>query len=158
MTETDLELVATADLEKFRGRAAELGLTDRIEFSGQRLDVPERLAGSDVFLLITKWDGFPRSILEAMRAGLPVVATDVGGCGESVVDGETGYLVPKEDPEYLAEKLGGLTPRGSARENAAPEKSVHGKHHLRRDVRKDPRGVPEFFASGAIRAAMRRST
>ena len=104
-----LELVGDGpDLEACRALAAELGIADRVNFAGQRLDVPERLAKADIFVLASKWEGFPRSILEAMRAGLPVAASDVGGCGESVVEGETGYLVPREDVEALRRRLGEL--------------------------------------------------
>lgn len=104
-----LELVGDGPgLESCRGLAAELGIADRVNFAGQRLDVPERLAKADIFVLASKWEGFPRSILEAMRAGLPVAASDVGGCGESVVEGETGYLVPREDVEALRRRLGEL--------------------------------------------------
>lgn len=93
------------DLDALQSLARELEVYHRVIFSGQRLDVPERLKKADVFVLATRWEGFPRSILEAMRAGLPVVATDVGGCRESVVDGETGFLVPKEDPVQLRDRL-----------------------------------------------------
>jgi glycosyltransferase involved in cell wall biosynthesis len=57
---------------------------------------------------VTNWEGFPLSILEAMRAGLPVVASSVGGVGESVSDGETGYLVPRGDVEVLRDRIGRL--------------------------------------------------
>ncbi len=82
-----------------------LGLTARVNFLGFRRDVPERLAEAQVFLLITKWEGFPRSIIEAMRAGLPVVASDVGGVQESVRDGETGFVIPRGDAVRLRECL-----------------------------------------------------
>jgi glycosyltransferase involved in cell wall biosynthesis len=104
-----LELVGDGpDRKKIQNLAAELGIAGRIDFAGQRLDIPERLAEADVFVLISKWEGFPRSILEAMRAGLPVIASDVGGCGESVTEGVTGYLVPKEDVEALRRRLAEL--------------------------------------------------
>ena len=82
-----------------------LGLADRIQFLGQRMDVDERLAEAQVALLITNWEGFPRSILEAMRAGLPVVSSAVGGIAESVRDGETGFTVPRGDVQGLRERL-----------------------------------------------------
>lgn len=85
--------------------ARDLGLAARVRFLGYRHDVPERLAAAQVFALITKWEGFPRSILEAMRAGLPVIATDVGGVRESVVDGLTGWTVPPGDAARLSECL-----------------------------------------------------
>jgi glycosyltransferase involved in cell wall biosynthesis len=81
------------------------GLFERVELVGARADIPELLARSDVFVLSSRSEGFPVSILEAMAAGLPVVATDVGGIAEAVEDGETGLLVPAADPEALARAL-----------------------------------------------------
>jgi glycosyltransferase involved in cell wall biosynthesis len=69
------------------------------------MDIAEWLAGSQIFVLISNWEGFPRSILEAMRAGLPVVATDVGGVSESVDDGVTGFLVPRGGTAELNDRL-----------------------------------------------------
>ncbi len=63
------------------------------------------LAEAQVFVLATNWEGLPLSVLEAMRAGLPVVATDVGGVGEAVVEGKTGFLVPRGDEEALKARL-----------------------------------------------------
>jgi glycosyltransferase involved in cell wall biosynthesis len=88
--------------------AARLGIGDRVRFLGQRMDVAEILARSQVSLLVTNWEGFPLSILESMRAGLPVVASAVGGIGESVRDEENGYLVPRGDVEALRERIGRL--------------------------------------------------
>jgi glycosyltransferase involved in cell wall biosynthesis len=66
------------------------------------------VAQAQVSLLVTNWEGFPLSILEAMRAGLPVVATAVGGIGESVREGETGYLVTRGDSAGLRDRIGRL--------------------------------------------------
>lgn len=85
--------------------ARHLGLADRVRFWGQRLDVAERLADAQVAVLITNWEGFPRSILEAMRAGLPVVSSAVGGIAESVKDGENGFIVEPGDAEGLRQRL-----------------------------------------------------
>jgi glycosyltransferase involved in cell wall biosynthesis len=82
-----------------------LDLADRTRFWGRRLDVAARLAEVQVGLLITNWEGFPRSILEVMRAGLPVVASAVGGIAESVQDGETGFVVARGDVEGLRHRL-----------------------------------------------------
>ncbi len=104
-----LELVGDGpDIDACRSLAAGLGIADRTVFAGQCRDVAERLARADIFVLASKWEGFPRSILEAMRAGLPVIASDVGGCRESVVESETGFLVPREDPESLRSRLAEL--------------------------------------------------
>jgi glycosyltransferase involved in cell wall biosynthesis len=82
-----------------------LGLDGRVHLAGQRHDVPALLARSDVFVLSSRSEGLPMSVLEAMAAGLPVVASSVGGLAELVVDGETGMLVPPGDPGSLAGAL-----------------------------------------------------
>ncbi|HSF17621.1 MAG TPA: glycosyltransferase family 4 protein [Vicinamibacteria bacterium] len=88
-----------------RRLAEELGLARRVTFMGERRDVAEILAGGQIFLLVSNHEGFPRSILEAMRAGLPVIASDVGGTRESVVDGENGILVQRRDVDGLTRAL-----------------------------------------------------
>jgi glycosyltransferase involved in cell wall biosynthesis len=95
-------------LGSLKAEAAQLGLRDRVDFLGERTDTKEILAGSHVFALATKWEGFPLSILEAMRAGLPVVASNVGGVAEAVVDGKTGYLVDRGDSGSLRDRLQAL--------------------------------------------------
>jgi len=82
-----------------------LGIADRVNFLGPRNDVMETLLQSDVFLLITKYEGFPRTIIEAMSARLPVIASNVGGVSESVLDQKTGFLVSPGDQCALIEKL-----------------------------------------------------
>ncbi len=72
---------------------------------GQRSDIPQILAGSDIFILSSKWKGFPYAIIEAMMAGLPVVATRVGGVEEMVENRKTGYLVPANDPLALTKAI-----------------------------------------------------
>lgn len=97
-----LELIGDGPLEgAMRALAAELGLAQRVQFMGARSDVAERLRAAQVFVLASHWEGFPRSILEAMRSGLPVVASDVGGVRESVQDGVNGRVVPPADIDAL---------------------------------------------------------
>jgi glycosyltransferase involved in cell wall biosynthesis len=76
-----------------------------IYFTGQRNDVPQLLALSRLLVLPSLWEGLPNVVLEAMAAGLPVVATAVGGTPELVIDGETGLLVPPRDPAALAQAI-----------------------------------------------------
>lgn len=83
-------------------RAREAGVADRVRFVGHRSDVPELLAACDLFVLPSLVEGSPISVMEAMAAGRPVVATDIGGTNEVVLDGATGLLVPPADPEALA--------------------------------------------------------
>jgi len=84
---------------------AELRGADRVELLGDRDDIPELLAQAQIFVLASRSEGMPVSVLEAMAAGLPVVASDVGGVGEVVVDGETGLLVPPGDETALEQAL-----------------------------------------------------
>jgi glycosyltransferase involved in cell wall biosynthesis len=81
------------------------GLGGTVTLAGERPDVPEILASSSIFVLSSRAEALPVSVLEAMAAGLPVVATRVGGVPELVVEGETGLLVPPGDPRALAAAL-----------------------------------------------------
>jgi glycosyltransferase involved in cell wall biosynthesis len=103
-----LQLIGGGDASQVARMAGELDLLDRIEFVGESSNVPALLAGMDIFCLISRWEGFPRSILEAMRASLPVIASDVAGVRESVEDTLTGYVVPVGDDRLLATSLGDL--------------------------------------------------
>ncbi len=85
-----------------RASAEECGLQHRVLMLGLRSDVPRLLAAADVFLLSSINEGIPLTVIEAMAAGLPVVATDVGGVAEVVRDGETGLLAPAGDDAALA--------------------------------------------------------
>ncbi len=99
-----------------QSESASLSLNDRVEFLGNRSDVAEILGGAHVFALATNWEGLPISILEAMRAGLPVVASDVGGVREEVVEGQTGFLVPRGDVGATHDRLGLLLADPTLRE------------------------------------------
>ena len=79
--------------------------SDKLELVGERNDVPELLATASVFVLSSRSEGLPISVLEAMAAGLPVIASDVGGLREQVEDGVTGLLVPAGDVAALATAL-----------------------------------------------------
>jgi glycosyltransferase involved in cell wall biosynthesis len=79
-----------------------LRLTSSVRFLGNRLDVPMVLASIDVLVHPSEQEGFSNAILEGMAAGRPVIATDVGGNAEAVVQEETGLLVPSGDPVALA--------------------------------------------------------
>ncbi|MBT3367965.1 MAG: glycosyltransferase [Nitrospina sp.] len=85
--------------------AAKLGIAQSVRFLGQQDNIPKLLTVSDVSALPSHEEGFSNVILESMAAGLPVVATNVGGNGEAVLDGITGWLIPPEDPKALAAKI-----------------------------------------------------
>jgi glycosyltransferase involved in cell wall biosynthesis len=104
-----IDLIGTGpDEGKNRAMARELGLAERVRFLGYRPDVPDLMAQTDINVLITRWEGLPRSIIEAMRAELPTVASDVGGNRELVADDRTGYLAPRGDADAVAHRLASL--------------------------------------------------
>jgi glycosyltransferase involved in cell wall biosynthesis len=76
-----------------------------VVFVGESGNVPELLALMRVSVLASLTESFPNAVLEAMACALPVVATNVGGVPELVTDGETGYLVPTENPDALADRI-----------------------------------------------------
>lgn len=81
--------------------AKALHIGSAVTFLGARTDVEKLLPQYDLFLLLSNWEGFPISIIEAMRAGLPVMASNVGGVKEAVTHGETGWLIPRDDSTLL---------------------------------------------------------
>ncbi len=83
-------------------QARSLGLEGRVHFLGYRSDIPDLLAGCDVFVLPSLYEGLPLSILEAMSVGKPVIATQIGGTNEAVIPSETGLLIPPANPAALA--------------------------------------------------------
>lgn len=80
-------------------------LEDSIFLTGSRQDIPEMLSMLDVFVLPSSWEGFPKSILEAMAMKKPVIASAVGGIPEVVIPHETGLLIPPQDPQAFAEAV-----------------------------------------------------
>lgn len=84
------------------------GLGDRIRLLGFRTDVARLMAAFDVFVLSSRWEGLPLTVLEAMASSLPVVATAVDGTREAVVEGTTGLLVPPGDVDSLASAMAAL--------------------------------------------------
>ena len=87
---------------KLETRARELGLNNRVLFLGHRHDIADLLACCDLFVLPSLFEGLPLSILEAMAANKPVIASAIGGNDEVIVHGETGLLVPRGDSAALA--------------------------------------------------------
>ncbi|MBM3145132.1 MAG: glycosyltransferase family 4 protein [Chloroflexi bacterium] len=88
-----------------KDKAAQLGVAGSTHFLGARSDIPDLLFAADVFVLPSLWEGLPLALLEAMSAGLPVVATRVEGVESMIVDGENGLLIPSEDVEMLSSAL-----------------------------------------------------
>jgi len=85
--------------------AAELQIQNRVRFLGEVQDIPTLLARASLFVLPSHSEGISLTLLEAMARGLPIVATKVGGNAEVVIDGETGFLVPPNNPAALADTI-----------------------------------------------------
>ena len=92
-------------LDSMKKYAKENEIQDRVNFLGQISDVESYLSKSQIFTLISNWEGLPRSIIEAMRSGLPIIASDVAGVSELVKDGINGYLIPRKDIKTLTKRL-----------------------------------------------------
>ncbi|MDD5116167.1 MAG: glycosyltransferase family 4 protein [Candidatus Omnitrophica bacterium] len=82
-----------------------LGLNDRFILTGWRQDIPLILSALDIFVLTSSWEGLPITVLEAMAAGVPVVATDTGGVREAIESGKTGYLAKAGDRQSLQNRI-----------------------------------------------------
>lgn len=96
-----------------------LGLEGNVELVGARSDIPSELATLDVFVLSSRFEGLPRSLMEASAAGVPIVATRVGGVEEIVRDRVTGLVVDPGDPEALAAAISeAIAERGVAEQRA----------------------------------------
>jgi glycosyltransferase involved in cell wall biosynthesis len=99
--------------------ADELGVADRVLLTGWSDRARDHLTTFDVFALASRFEAWGIALVEAMLAGVPVVATDVGGVRDVVVPGETGLLVPAEDPAALAEAIGALLEDAERRRHLA---------------------------------------
>jgi glycosyltransferase involved in cell wall biosynthesis len=91
----------------------DLNLSDRFHFTGGVTNLREHLATSDIFVLPSRSEGFSNAIIEAMAASLPVVATNVGGNAEAVIDGVNGFIIPLEDPAALSAAVSRLISKPS---------------------------------------------
>jgi L-malate glycosyltransferase len=92
-------------LDSLREMTRQRGVARAFTFFGHQDDVAGRLAEADIFTLPSRSEAMPNALLEAMAAGLPVVASAVGGIRQIVADGRTGLLVPPDDPAALASRL-----------------------------------------------------
>ncbi len=106
LQQTQLVMLGDGPLwESVRNTAARQADTTRTLCLGQKANVPGYLAASDIFLSTAGQEGLPRNVMEAMAAGLPVVAYDIRGCNDLVIEGVTGFLVPMGDLSAMRNKL-----------------------------------------------------
>lgn len=91
--------------QELEGHVRALGLASVFRFAGFCGDLPAHLAAADIFVHTPVWEGLGVAVIEALAAGLPVVASRVGGIPELITDGETGLLIPAQDPSALSNAL-----------------------------------------------------
>lgn len=107
--DVELQLAGSSFNENGRRRVAtlpdELGIRDLVQILGARDDVPELMGASDVLVHASNSEGFSNVVLEAMAAGVPIVATDIPPCREALDGGRCGLLVPPRDASALAEAI-----------------------------------------------------
>ena len=120
--------------ERLRARACELGVAGRIHFENHRQDVGAVLSTADIFVLPSRADARPRSIIEAMSLGIPVVASDVGGIPSLVLHDQTGLLVPAADADALATALTRLIRSPALRERMGAAGRQHAGEACRPDL------------------------
>ena len=151
-----LRMVGAGPLEdSLRSRTAELGLTDRVEMTGSVEDVTPHLAWADVLLLTSLTEGLPAATLEAAAAGAAVVAFDVGGVGETMVDHVSGRLLKPGDVDGMVAALSSYAANPEALQKAgeAGRKLVAEKFTIEESVRRHDIVLRELLA----RAGRRRS-
>ena len=108
--------------EELEGQASRLGLTPQYaRFLGSRLDIPELLSALDIFVLSSEREGIPVSMLEAMAASRPIVATRAGGIPQVIEDGHNGLLVSPHDPAGLSRAILTLIEDSALRGSVARE-------------------------------------
>ena len=102
----------------------------RVRFLGMVTDVPALLASAQIFALASDHEGFPISVLEAMRTGLPIIASDLPGIREQLADGDSGWLVPHDDERRWASALTELAGDREQRDNLGNRARVHWERHF----------------------------
>lgn len=145
--------------EALERQAREARVESMVRFLGHREDVPQVLDSSDVFVLPSRSEAFPNGVIEAMAAGLPVVASDVGGIPELITHEQNGLLVPPGDPQALASAILRVinTPAEAATLAAAARETIEGNYSFDRMVGEFEALYAGEAASGVRTAPLQKS-
>ncbi len=144
--QAQLLLAGGGEQRELASLAARLGISERVHFLGVRSDVPDLLAASDLFVLASHYEGNPMSVMEAMAAGLPVVASRVGGVPELVTDGREGLLLSSLDGQSLASALNDLVGDESKRRRMGEASRLRARRSF--DVSHMVAGYEALYTSG----------
>lgn len=109
--ELNWELILAGDgpLQKeLKDYSSTLNIDKKIKFIGFSSKVEELYRDADIFVLTSNWEGFPMTTIEAMRASLPIIITNIGGCSEAVIEGFNGYIIEHDDHKKLSNCLANL--------------------------------------------------
>lgn len=117
-------------MKKLKQLVQKMNLDSNITFMGRLESVDKVLSESQIFTLISNWEGFPRSTIEAMRAGLPVIVSDVGGAAEAVKFGKNGYSVNRGDVQHLSSLLSKLINDKNLRVEMGKTSRIFYEQHL----------------------------
>jgi glycosyltransferase involved in cell wall biosynthesis len=136
------------DEEKLRGLAEELGVSEKVEFLGFRKNPYPVLRGATVFVLPSRYEGFPNGLAEAMALGVPCVATRCRtGPEELITDGENGLLVPVEDPEAIAGAIDRLLCDPALRERMGTAARISAQRYNTSEIIRQYESLIESVAS-----------
>jgi len=139
-----LLLVGTGPLvAQAQAEVARLGLTGKVHFLGLRSDIPDLLAATDAFVLSSDWEGTPVAMLEAMAAGLPCIATTVGGVPELIHNGKEGLLVRRGDAAGIADAMTTLLGSGEGRRSMGAAAAARAREQS--DVGKMVRAYEDLY-------------
>ncbi|MFZ6031494.1 MAG: glycosyltransferase [Chloroflexota bacterium] len=123
------QIVSQELLHRIKQRIATLGLTDVVDVLGPRDDVIALYQACDVFILNSLWEGTPNVLLEAIACGCPVIATNVSDVSRYVIPGETGWLIPPDNPGALRETLNQVS---EMKDQDLKAMGLKGRQHLLR--------------------------
>ena len=141
--------------DELTARHAALGLGSRLQILGYRPDAPRITAAADLFVLASHHEGLPVAVMEAFAAGVPVVATDVGGLSEAVREGESGRLVAPRRPDLLADAIAALAVDEAARSRLAQGAAATAS---RFSAQRSEAEIEEVYRRAIDTAAVRSST
>lgn len=145
------EIAELSYMKECEDKAVELEIQDRIIFTGYSDDMSQILSETDIFVLPSLFEAFPRSVIEAMSSGKPVIVTDVGGCREAVEDHVSGFVVPPGKSEALADRIHVLGKNYDRRLEIgrAARKRAEGMFNIQQNVDKTQQVYMEFLRQGS---------